>query len=204
MERRHDRYSRRFEPDLHIARRLGFRLPQPSQDGTCRVHDDPRRTRLQLRNGAFADGPHHEKPIRRVLARRRLRRLAERKHGNRLSVLLDRDVEARELALRRLHHQVELTRLADVFIGLAELDGGAGLSSSPEPRHTAADDDQKEKKRKKLRKATHLLMMNDSGGADKVRNGLRVNIFRFPPAGSFGEADSARSPRSSVPVSSRG
>jgi hypothetical protein len=83
--------------------------------------------------------------------------------------LLDRDIQARELALRCLHHQVELARLADVFIRLTELDGGSGLPSGPEPRHAAADDDQKEKKRKELRKATHLLMMNDGGGAYKVR-----------------------------------
>src|SRR4029453_11329015 len=89
--------------------------------------------------------------------------------GKGLPVLFDGDVEARELALRRLHHQVELARLADVFIRLAELNGRPGLPSRPEPRHTAANDDQKENKRKELRKATHLLMMNDGGGAYKIR-----------------------------------
>ena len=85
------------------------------------------------------------------------------------SLRIDRDVEAGKLTLRRLHHQVELARLAHVFIRLAELHDGTGLPSRPEPRHPAADDDQKEKKRKELRKATHLLMMNDSGGAYKIR-----------------------------------
>jgi hypothetical protein len=169
MERRHDGDARRFEPDLHVACRLGFRLPHASQDRTCGVHDNPRRTGLQLRNGAFADRSHHVKPIRRILPRRRLRRLAERKDGDRFAALLDRDIQTRELALRRLHHQVELARLSDVFVRLTELDGGPGLPSGPEPRHAAANDDQNEKERKELRKATHLLMMNDVGGADKVR-----------------------------------
>ena len=71
--------------------------------------------------------------------------------------------------MRCLHHQVELARLADVFIRLAELNGGTGLPSRPEPRHAAADDNQKEKKRKELCKATHLLMMNEGGGAYKIR-----------------------------------
>src|SRR6185369_5453857 len=97
-----------------------------------------------------------------------LRRLTEREDGNGLSVLLDGDVETRELALWRLHHQVELARLADVFIGLAELNGGPGLTSRPEPRHAAADDDQKEKKRKELRESTHPNMMTSDDGPYKV------------------------------------
>ena len=120
------------------------------------------------------------------------------KTGYRLPVLLDGDVEARELALRRLHHQVELARLADVFIRLAELHRGTGLPSRPEPCRGAGDHDQEEEERKKLRESTHLLMMTSGGGGYKVRTIQRGNIFQFPPSPKASGASRLE------PVSSRG
>ena len=159
VERRHDRCLRRLEAHLHIACRLDGDLPHPAQHRARRVDDDARRSRLELGNRALADRPRDEQAIRGLLSRRRVGRLVQREDRIGLAVLFERDVEARQLTLRRLHHHLERAVLSDEFLGLAEFNARGRLTPRPPPRCAADDDPQDNQKQKDLRERTHPTMI---------------------------------------------
>ena len=119
VERREDGDARRVEPDLDVAGRFRFGLAHAVEHGPRRAHDDPGRSRLQLRDVALAHGPHDVDAFRRLLLHRRLRRLLQSEHRVGAAALFERHLDAGELAAGRFDQDVERRRLADEAFGPA-------------------------------------------------------------------------------------
>ena len=114
---------------------------------------------LRARDRALADRPHHVEAIGRVLPCCGLRRLIEAENRIRLAALLDGDVESRESSLRRLHHQLQLARLADEVDRVAGTQRLDRLAARPDPRDAAADDREKDQEGEELAECSHLVMI---------------------------------------------
>ena len=136
-----------------------MRLTEPEKDRTRGTHYDARGAGLQLRDVSLADRPADVDTFGRVLLHIGLRGLAERKDGQGLAVLLDRDVDLAESPFGRFHHQLEGRCLPDELVRLPYLKGRTRRSSRPDPRAEADDERQDEEHTEEFQERTHPVII---------------------------------------------